>query len=69
MVIWDGRSFLSHQMGISLVITHMMLYQPMEKIKNEEPHAGHMSIHDIFVMLNYVTRIFWKSFSCFSNIK
>ena len=69
--IWDN--------SISYTRT-LDLYQPVGKIKNKQPHidsmlATHWSVTSLYC-LNYITmshqsvfRIFWKSFSCFSNIK
>ena len=44
--------------------------------KNKQPHSGRTSIRDVIVMTNDITithlsvsRILWKSFSCFPSVK
>ena len=45
-------------------VTHT--YQPMGKIKNDQPHAARTSIRVVTMSHLSVFRIFWKPFSCFT---
>ena len=47
--------FPAHQIGISVVFTHVKYltypYQPVEKIKNEQPPSGRTSNRDVILKL------------------
>ena len=51
-VLLARKELFSHQIGISVLFTHVRYpYQPMGKIKKEQPHAGRTSFRDVIVML------------------
>ena len=51
-----------------IILSHP--YQPMGKIKNEQPHAGCTSIRDVIEMSSHIyeSRTFWKPFLGSFNI-
>ena len=71
---------LSHQFGISVVLTHVRSftypYMLVGKIKTERPHVGRTPIRGVIVIIKWhhrgeseVIHGFLEAFSCFSNLR